>query len=88
MAAFPPQRVVLLIAIQYKPGVFKVANIDGWAVIAAGAQYIDEVRKAPDEVLSFVEATEHVRRDFRSIHDLLAEDQNSVSRSDTHLAQA
>ena len=47
---------------QYKPGVFKIANIDGWVVIAAGAQYIDEVRKAPDEVLSFVEATEQVRR--------------------------
>ncbi|VDC00309.1 unnamed protein product [Peniophora sp. CBMAI 1063] len=44
--------------VKYKPGVFKVANIDGWAVIAAGAQYIDEVRKAPDEVLSFVAATE------------------------------
>ncbi|KZV74005.1 cytochrome P450 [Peniophora sp. CONT] len=43
---------------KYKPGVFKVANIDGWAVVATGAQYIDEVRKAPDEVLSFVEATE------------------------------
>lgn len=50
-----------LIRVQYKPGVFKVANIDGWAVIAAGAQYIDEVRKAPDEVLSFVAATEQVR---------------------------
>ncbi|KZV74004.1 cytochrome P450 [Peniophora sp. CONT] len=44
--------------LKYKPGVFKVANIDGWVVVAAGAQYVDEVRKAPDDVLSFVEATE------------------------------
>ncbi|KZV65871.1 cytochrome P450 [Peniophora sp. CONT] len=43
---------------KYKPGVFKVANIDGWVIIAAGTQAVDEVRKAPDEVLSFFEAAE------------------------------
>ncbi|KZV65865.1 cytochrome P450 [Peniophora sp. CONT] len=43
---------------KHNPGVFKIANFDGWVVVAAGAQYIDEVRKAPDTFLSFTEAAE------------------------------
>ncbi|KAI0033519.1 cytochrome P450 [Vararia minispora EC-137] len=35
------------------PGVFKVPTMDGWLIIAAGKSYIEDVRKAPDEVLSF-----------------------------------
>ncbi|KAI0320026.1 cytochrome P450 [Amylostereum chailletii] len=46
-----------LIRGRYKPGVFKVAHFDGWRVIVAGRDFIEDVRKAPDDVLSFKEAT-------------------------------
>ncbi|EPQ60474.1 cytochrome P450 [Gloeophyllum trabeum ATCC 11539] len=42
---------------KYKGRAFKVANIDRWMVIVSGPKLIDEVRRAPDDVLSFTEAT-------------------------------
>jgi hypothetical protein len=34
--------------------------LHGWTVVAAGSAYIDDIRRAPDDVLSFDVATERV----------------------------
>lgn len=41
---------------KYKGGVFKVPELFRWHVIVSGSKLIDELRKAPDEFLSFDEA--------------------------------
>ncbi|KAI0320025.1 cytochrome P450 [Amylostereum chailletii] len=46
-----------LTSAKYKPGVFKIAHFDGWRVIVAGRGLIEDIGKAPDDVLSFDEAT-------------------------------
>ncbi|KAI0050551.1 cytochrome P450 [Auriscalpium vulgare] len=38
---------------KYKPGVFKIPMLNHWEVIATGPQLIEDMRKAPDNVLSF-----------------------------------
>ncbi|KAF8467574.1 cytochrome P450 [Russula ochroleuca] len=38
-----------------RPGLFKIANFRRWMVLAAGSELIEDVRKAPDGVLSIVE---------------------------------
>ncbi|KAI0320027.1 cytochrome P450 [Amylostereum chailletii] len=42
---------------KFKPGVFKVAQFEGWRVIVSGRNLVEDMRKAPDDVLSFKEAT-------------------------------
>ncbi|KAJ3557279.1 hypothetical protein NP233_g11785 [Leucocoprinus birnbaumii] len=37
---------------------FRVATLSRWIVLLSGKQHIDDIRKAPDDVLSFIEATE------------------------------
>ena len=32
-----------------------------WQVIVSGTQYVEDMRKAPDDVLSFMEAVKEVR---------------------------
>ena len=46
---------------QYKGGVFKVPAIDRWIVVVSGPELIDELRKMPDEMVSFELATGGVR---------------------------
>jgi len=46
--------------IQYPDGIFKVATIDKWMVVVTGRKRLDELRKAPDDALSFQEATDEV----------------------------
>ncbi|EJD49195.1 cytochrome P450 [Auricularia subglabra TFB-10046 SS5] len=41
---------------QYKAGVFKVRSFRDWLIIISGPELIDELRRAPDDVLSFREA--------------------------------
>ncbi|KAI0067894.1 cytochrome P450 [Artomyces pyxidatus] len=41
---------------KYKSGVFKVAMPDYWLVVATGRQLIEDLRKAPDDVLSMAQA--------------------------------
>ncbi|ETW81028.1 cytochrome P450 monooxygenase 51 [Heterobasidion irregulare TC 32-1] len=41
---------------KYKGGLFKIAMLDHWEVIASGSQTIEDVRKASDSVLSFMDA--------------------------------
>ncbi|KAA1468096.1 cytochrome P450 [Dentipellis sp. KUC8613] len=41
---------------KYKGGLFKMARLDDWVVVATGVEQVDDIRKAPDDVLSFSEA--------------------------------
>ncbi|TFK56600.1 cytochrome P450 [Heliocybe sulcata] len=42
---------------RYRGGVFKIARPDRWLVVVTGPKLMEEFRMAPDDVLSFVEAT-------------------------------
>jgi hypothetical protein len=46
---------------QFKGGVFKVAALDKWILVVSGPQLIDELRKAPEDALSFDSAVTDVR---------------------------
>ncbi|KAI0033118.1 cytochrome P450 [Vararia minispora EC-137] len=37
---------------QYKPGVFKIPDLDCWNIFVSGTRCVDDIRKAPDDVLS------------------------------------
>jgi hypothetical protein len=39
-----------------RPGLFKIANFRRWMVLAAGSGLIEDVRRAPDDVLSMLES--------------------------------
>ncbi|KAG6847451.1 hypothetical protein H0H93_008037 [Arthromyces matolae] len=41
---------------KYRGSAFKVPGISKWTVIISGRQLVDELRKAPDDVISFTEA--------------------------------
>jgi hypothetical protein len=47
--------------LKYPNQPFKIAAMSKWVVVVSGKQYIDDIRKAPDEVLSLVEAIAEVR---------------------------
>lgn len=47
--------------LQYPNRPFKVAAISKWVVVLSGKQHIDDIRRAPDEVLSLVEAIAEVK---------------------------
>jgi len=42
---------------KYRGKAFKIAEFNKWLVIVSGPQLIDELRRAPDDALSFLEAT-------------------------------
>ncbi|KAL0951447.1 hypothetical protein HGRIS_008136 [Hohenbuehelia grisea] len=44
----------------YKPGIFKVASLNRWTVVVTGQRLIEEMRKAPDDHLSFPQAANEV----------------------------
>ena len=46
---------------QYFGGVFKVALYDRWLVVISGRKLIEDLRKRPDDEVSFTEAIEDVR---------------------------
>lgn len=46
---------------QFHGAVFKVALFDQWMVIVNGRKLVDDLRKRPDDELSFNEALEEVR---------------------------
>lgn len=45
---------------QYKGSPFKVANINRWMVVVSGQKFVEELRNADDDVLSFMEAATEV----------------------------
>ena len=52
-----------LTAAQYRGGAFRIANHNRWHIVVTGPQLIEELKKAPDDVLSFNEAIKEVRAD-------------------------
>ncbi|KAG9308977.1 cytochrome P450 [Chiua virens] len=40
---------------QYKPKPFKIAKFNEWVIIVSSRELIDEIRRAPDDALSFLE---------------------------------
>lgn len=40
---------------------FKVPFIDKWMVVVSGSKLIDDIRRAPDEQLSFLDAINEAR---------------------------
>ena len=46
---------------QYKGGAFKVPMLDRWLVIVTGSRMIDELRRFPDDYVSFLDAVGEVR---------------------------
>ncbi|KAI0284741.1 cytochrome P450 [Russula brevipes] len=58
-----------------KPGIFKIAFFKRWAVIASGPELIEDVRKAPDDILSI---DEPLRELIQSDYTLRFLDTNSI----------
>ncbi|KAI0277140.1 cytochrome P450 [Russula aff. rugulosa BPL654] len=56
-----------------KPGLFKIANFRRWMVLATGSQLIDDIRKAPSDVLSISEPGKEIIQAKYTL-DLLDED--------------
>ena len=44
--------------LQYHGSVFKVAMLDQWMVIVSGSKMIEDLRKRPDDEVSFIEGAE------------------------------
>ena len=49
---------------QYHPGIFKIAILDRWLVVVTGAELIEDIRKAPEDELSFISATKEASSKF------------------------
>ena len=47
--------------VQYYGTSFKVAFPDKWLVVVSGSEMLDELRRRPDDELSFLEGAEEVR---------------------------
>ena len=45
---------------QYKGGVFKIAMLDHWEVIASGPRAIEDISRAPTDTLSLLDAAQRV----------------------------
>ena len=45
---------------QYKGGIFKVALFDKWLLVLSGRKYVEELRKYPDDQVSFLYGTAEV----------------------------
>ena len=45
---------------QYRGSVFKVPTMTNWMIIASGRDKVEEIRRAPDDVLSMRDAIEGV----------------------------
>lgn len=43
-------------ALQYKEGVFKIPLTDRWLVVVSGPKLVEELRKLPDDKMSFLDA--------------------------------
>ncbi|KAK7686510.1 hypothetical protein QCA50_010108 [Cerrena zonata] len=43
---------------KYKGGIFKIAMLDRWVVVFSGPELVDELRRMPDEMVSFQAAAE------------------------------
>ena len=46
---------------QTRPGIFKIATLKTWMILVSGPEFIEDIRKAPDNVLSVDEPRADVR---------------------------
>jgi len=44
----------------YKPGIFRVSELERWHIFVTGRKYIEEIARAPSDIFSFVAATEEI----------------------------
>jgi len=51
---------------KYKGGVFKYIDpsVRAWSVVVAGGELVEEIRRTPDDILSFHHAADAVRREI------------------------
>ena len=54
------------IKIQWPDAVFKMPDVFQWIVIATGTKHLEDIYRAPDNVLSNLEAIDDVRSIFES----------------------
>jgi len=47
--------------LQYYPGCFRIPSPTGWFVFATGDELVDEVARAPDNILSAKQSNRNVR---------------------------
>ncbi|KAI0261283.1 hypothetical protein BC834DRAFT_485408 [Gloeopeniophorella convolvens] len=52
---FDGKRMVEEGCAKYKPGLFKIASFRRWTVLVTSPEHIEDMRRAPDDVLSFLE---------------------------------
>ncbi|KAF8515018.1 cytochrome P450 [Hysterangium stoloniferum] len=43
---------------KYKPGIFRLPDLNRWQIIVCGQKYISEIARAPNDVFSFTDAVE------------------------------
>ncbi|KAF9237108.1 hypothetical protein BU15DRAFT_63481 [Melanogaster broomeanus] len=67
---------------KYKGAPFKVSKLYRWVVVVSGRQHLEELRKAPDDELSFQEATNEINDElvtaFEETLDLKGDEWKSV----------
>ena len=49
---------------QHKPAPFKVAELNRWTVVLSSRKHVEEMRRTPDDTLSFAEAVNEVSNYF------------------------
>ncbi|KAI0267017.1 cytochrome P450 [Gloeopeniophorella convolvens] len=60
---------------KYKPGVFKVATFRRWTVLVTSHEHVEDMRGAPDDVLSFVIPASEVIQIDHTINLLVKDDE-------------
>ena len=45
---------------QYRGSVFKIPTVTNWVIVASGSDKVEEIRRAPDSILSMRDAIEGV----------------------------
>lgn len=52
--------ILRTLGFQHKGGIFKVALFDRWLLVLTGKKYVEELRKFPDDQVSFLHGTAEV----------------------------
>ncbi len=58
---------ILCVIAQYYGTSFKVAFLDKWLVVVSGPEMLDELRRRPDDEVSFLEGAEEVGQAIASL---------------------
>ena len=52
--------ILLCVLLQAGPGLFKVANFSTWMVLPTTSELVEDIRKAPDDILAHMEPKDEV----------------------------